>query len=797
MKVLEAQATTCYHCGESCKEGEVRFEDKTFCCSGCKSVYTLLSDCKLSTYYELEQQPGISLQADITDSYEWLEEAAIANDLIDFQDAYQTQVRLSLPQIHCSSCIWLLEHFDRLQPAVTLSRVDFPNKSLELVYDHHQVDLKTLVGTLAQIGYPPAFHLQSAEGAERPSTPKRLIKQLGIAGFCFGNMMLLSFPEYLGLQQFSYSLLFSSLNLFLGLIVLRYAAIDYFRSAYYGLLGGHANMDVPISLGILALLGNSIYQIVFLGEAGYMDSLAGLVFFLLIGKWFQQMSLDKISFDRTYESFFPLASCRITDSGSEYVPIQELEIGDHVEIRNKELIPTDSLLLSSQASLDYSFVSGESRPVELEKGAKLYAGGRVLGESIEVQVKKQVSNSYLTQLWARKEPPVDSSIKRISELIGKYFTLAVLAIASLGLWFWWEVDTGKALQVFTSVLIIACPCAIALNIPFTLGNARRILWKKGFITRSADTLFALAKIDHIVFDKTGTLTERNHIPIIWKGKDLGSQEWAQVKSLVLQSQHPLSKSIAFNLKEFPEQAVEQFEEIAGKGIRGKVAEKVVQIGSYAYLEGQNEEVKEGTWLKMGGVIKGKWIHRNRPRPGVEMLLKSLGKRFTLSLLSGDTHAREGQWKELLGNAGARVRFHQSPFDKLDRIQHFQEAGDKVLMVGDGLNDAGALQQSDVGIAISEDSSYFAPACDGIILGKQLVGLEGYLRYSRMATKLVSYGFLIALLYNLIGLSFALKGTLTPVVTAILMPLSSLTLIGFALLSTYLLAFVMLKDDKSH
>lgn len=797
MNVLKATKTTCYHCGEDCQDAIIWREEKAFCCTGCKTVYELISSCDLETYYELEQQPGISLRSELMDSYEWLEEDAMANELIDFQDETQTQIRFSLPQIHCSSCIWLLEHFDRLQPAVTYSRVDFPSKLLHLAYDHRQVDLKTLVGTLAQIGYPPEFHLQQSETPRISTIQKRLIKQLGIAGFCFGNIMLLSFPEYLGLEKGTYSVLFSALNLILGFIVLRYAAVDYFQSAYYSLMGGHANMDVPISIGILALTGQSIYQIFFLGAPGYIDSLAGLIFFLLIGKWFQQKSLDNISFDRTFESFFPLATCKITDTGDRYIPIQELRIGDRIRLKNKELIPADATLISPFAHLDYSFVSGESRPVEVEKGAKLFAGGRIIGGSIEAQIKKEVSNSYLTQLWARTQPTNMSSIQRISEQIGKYFTLIVIVIACIGLLSWWQTDVEKAIQVFTAVLIIACPCAIALNIPFTMGNARRILWKRGLITRSADTIFSLADIQHIVFDKTGTLTERNQFPLVWEGSALEVSNRSLVKSLTLQSQHPVSKSIAASISDSYTFPINHFHEKEGKGISGTVSGNEVQVGSYSFVSGEKGVKREGTWLKIEGEILGRWIHKTKPRKGIQELLHRMQKRFVLSLLSGDSHADESQWKDILGSSSAIVRFHQSPFDKLNMIERFQQSGEKVLMVGDGLNDAGALQQSDVGIAIAEDASYFAPACDGIVLGKQLLGLDQYLAYARGAAKLVSVGFLIAVLYNVIGLSFALRGALTPLVTAILMPLSSLSLIGFALVSTQLMAYLLPWGDKSH
>ena len=788
MEVLDAKIVRCDHCGDTCPPHPPTHEGYHFCCEGCKSVYQLLASCDLSTYYELEQRPGITLRHTLLDDYEWLDEPGIVKSLIDYEDETQCRVRFILPQIHCSSCIWLLENLDRILPAVSESRVNFPQKSLLLVFDPHQASLREIVATLAQIGYPPEL----SSGTSETHTPKantRLIRQLGIAGFCFGNIMLLSFPEYLGLEHEGFARLFGWLNIPLALLTLFFGASDYFKSALLGLRVGHINMDVPISIGITALAGQSFYEIIALAEAGYLDSLAGFIFFLLIGKWFQQKSLDSISFDRTYTSFFPLASRRVEDSGFQFVSISELNEGDCLHVRNGEIIPADAVLEGEKGEIDYSFVTGESRPVEVEEGEPLYAGGRVHGASIYVRLSKQVSNSYLTQLWENQEPSHQptSFVQQLVDRTGKYFTLIILLTAFVGLAMWWKVSIPKAWFVFTSVLIIACPCAIALTVPFTLGNARRMLWKKGLITRSADSVLAMSQVDHIIFDKTGTLTHRGGTGLTWEGGYLSPAEKSWVASLVSQSAHPKSQAIETELARRGILPVNQFEELEGYGIQGQVEGHEIRLGSHSFLTGERVAGQGGTWIEMDGEIRGNWKESLHIREGILDLLEKLSGRYSLSLLSGDSPREAKVWRGLIGSYLSSLSFHQTPFEKLSAIQDLQQQGKKVLMVGDGLNDAGALKQSDVGIAITEDAGYFAPACDGIVQGKNLSNLDGYMSYAKQSVYLVYMGFILASAYNIVGLYFALNGWVTPVLAAILMPLSSLSLIAFAMTSTTLLS----------
>ncbi|MEO1715224.1 MAG: HAD-IC family P-type ATPase, partial [Bacteroidota bacterium] len=357
-----------------------------------------------------------------------------------------------------------------------------------------------VVELLASIGYAPTISLESSEQSQKRPVDRKLYFQLGVAGFAFGNIMLMSFPEYLGMQQHpdhSIVQLFGYLNILLALPVLLYSGGDYLRSAFLGLRHFHLNMDVPISLGMLALFTRSAYEILAGVGAGYMDSLAGFIFFLLIGKWFQQRTYQHLSFERDFRSYFPIAATVIEEEEERIVPVKDLEIGQVIRIRNGELIPADGKLMEGKGLIDYSFVTGEAQPVSKVASESLFAGGRQTGGAITVELKKRVDQSYLTSLWNDQafQKEVHGQTSRLADRVAQYFTAAILLIAAGTLMYWLPKDWTTAINAFSSVLIIACPCAVALSVPFTFGNSMRILAKQGFFLKNVETIESLSEID--------------------------------------------------------------------------------------------------------------------------------------------------------------------------------------------------------------------------------------------------------------------------------------------------------------
>jgi len=793
----------CYHCGEDCPDDRVHIEDKFFCCQGCKMVFEILDESGMCKYYEIDDNAGISLKGKKQAQYAYLDDPEVVEKMIDFTNGEITKVSFHLPQIHCASCIWLLENLYKLNDGVTHSKVNFLKKEVYITFQNDVSSLRQIVELLDSIAYTPEINLGSLDQKKTKVVDRRFYYKLGVAGFAFGNIMLLSFPEYLGLGESddqSMQLFFGILNIILSLPLIFYSGVDYLISAWNGLKKSHLNIDVPISLGILSLFGRSVYEILVLNQAGYLDSLAGLIFFLLIGKWFQQNTYYRLSFERDYKSYFPIAATVKRDGKEETITVNKLDAGETVLIRHKELIPADGILKRGNAHIDYSFVTGEADPVQVKTGEKIFAGGRQEGEAIEILITKKVSQSYLTQLWRDptfEESDAGGTTSKLADMIGKIFTYIILTVAFVTLAFWVGKDIEIAINAFTSVLIIACPCAVALSIPFTFGNAIRVLARHSFYLKNTSVIESLNEATAIVFDKTGTITQRTDNEIIFTGDALSDKEKEWVRSLAHQSSHPLSRQIDAHLDGHLHE-VKQFEEISGAGIKGQVSGNQIMISSPAFItadQAQNREAK-GDFVKINDTIKGYFNIGNTYREGLEPVISFFSKNYKTYLLSGDND-RELKRLTPLFASGKNLYFNQSPKDKLTFIKKLQQNGENVIMLGDGLNDAGALQQSNTGIVIAENTNNFTPACDAILDARNFNKLPDFINYTSGSIRLVFFAYVLAFIYNIIGLSFAVQGLLSPVIAAILMPASSLTIVLFGVGSSSLLAMAkkIWKDEE--
>jgi len=783
--------THCYHCGDSCNDTIIKVEEKNFCCNGCKTVFEIFSENDLTCYYDFQENPG-AIPTEIQGKYDFLDNKAILDKLLDFNDDATQIVTLYIPHIHCSSCIWVLENLHKLNSKITTSQVDFPKKTVRITYNSTTISLKEIVLLLSSIGYEPYISLEDYEAGKK-KVDRSLIYKLGVAGFAFGNVMFLSFPEYFEVDGYwieEYKNIFRWLMFLFSLPVVFYAGKDYFISAYKGLRSKILNIDVPIALGILVLFVRSSTEIIFDLGTGFFDSLTGLVFFLLLGKFFQQKTYNFLSFERDYKSYFPIAVTRIlANNQEENVQIYDVEKGDRLLIRNQELIPVDGILINGNAQIDYSFVTGEAVPVAKKSGDKLFAGGKQLSGILEMEVLSSVSQSYLTQLWSNDVFAKDkaSTFKTLTDKISKNFTIFVLSVAFLSTAFWLYFDASKALNVFTAVLIIACPCAIALAAPFTLGNLLRIFGKQKFYLKNATVIEQLAGINSIIFDKTGTLTTNKESTISYNGTSLNQQEKRILKSALRASNHPLSRNLYSTLADLETIEITNYKEIVGNGIQATYNETSLKFGAAFFVknEAENTSLDTAVHISFNDIYKGKFTFKNSYRKEVVALFNSLKNEYDLAVVSGDNEGEKDYLKENLPE-NTQLLFNQKPDDKLNVIAKLQQEHKKVVMVGDGLNDAGALAQSDVGIALSENINVFSPACDAILDASQFHKIGTYLQASKKAITIIKYCFILSLCYNLIGLYFATTGQLKPVIAAILMPLSSISVVVFTTVATNLL-----------
>ena len=896
----------CFHCGTLCRNKIFQREEKFFCCHGCLTVFQILSENGLAEFYNLSATAGVRVTATATaDRYLFLDEPLVRDRLIDFTSDRVTRVTFHIPSIHCIACVWLLENLFQLRAGIKESRVNFTRREVLISFDPTEVKLSEVVTLIASLGYEPELKLSSLDAKSGRNPVWKLWIQLGLAGFAFGNIMLLSLAAYFGLDTFTagpFRRMTGYISLILALPVVIYSARDYWRAAWRCLHDRVLNIDVPIAVGVAAIFIQSTFEVVTGRGNGFFDSLCGLIFFLLCGKLFQQKNYDRLTFDRSYKSFFPLSVTRlirgepasiskevgrvipvravvasvdsidlidrpsianapvpsplkgvrirvrgettsVLDNTSpisevpgefsaetssrpapsnliqsrsiatpqvpsplrgeralmrdettpvleEQISLSQLVVGERLILRNGELIPADATLINGPALIDYSFVTGESEPVEKNPGDHLYAGGRQMGGRIEIVTVKPVSQSYLTSLWDQDSFRKDKNLasNALTNQYSQRFTKIIISLAVLSAAYWAWVNPALSLKAFTSVLIVACPCALALAAPFALGTAQRLLARRGVYLKNPYVLENLTRVDTVVFDKTGTLTGAGASQVAWRGPVLTENEERWLYSLTRHSTHPLAVRIGESTKRerFPD-VVRSFLETEGCGMEANVAGNEIWAGSATWLATRQVIPTENTatggstvHVAINGKYRGCFVLANALRENVGPAVAALAKTCQLALLSGDNETERPTFHTLFGDH-AELRFNQSPSNKLEFVRNLQSTGRAVMMVGDGLNDAGALKQADVGVAVVENAGAFSPASDVILSAQMVSQLDEIKTFARRSVMVVRAAFIISSLYNVIGISIAASGRLSPVVCAILMPVSSISVISFACL----------------
>lgn len=789
MKTNEQIQIKCYHCGDVCSH-IFEVDSKFFCCNGCVNVYQLLNRNNLDEYYCLNENPGQKVEGVTKEKYAFLEEESILDKLLLFRNKEQAQVSFYLPQMHCSSCLWLLEHLNEVNPYIITTQVNFSQKTLRVVFKIEEFSLRKLAELLAYLGYAPVIEIEKENSSSSATTynSKKSYLKLGITGFAFGNSMMLAFPDYLGLDalvQPTLATAFSIANVALSIPVVFYGAQEFFVNAWYSFRQRYLNIDAPIALAIAVTYLRSLYEVFTQTGNGFFDSMSGIVFFMLLARTIQNRSYSTLKFNRDYQSYFPIAVSRWKDGKKALVKLENIEENDVLLIHHQEVIPTDCLLSKGEGRIDYSFITGEDKAEIIDKASIIYAGGRNIGNTIEVVALKSFQQNSFTQLWnnqafKKKENDKESSVT----ILSKYFSIVVLLLA-FGIFSFWFFQGASTLawQSATAVLIIACPCALLLTANFTNGYVLEKLAHRGLFLKNAQVIEKLSKIDSIAFDKTGTLTEsgRNDVKVVFTS--LTASEIQIVHEITSQSLHPLSRAISAFIESKTVTLINQnfsMKEIPGKGLEAWVDDQHIKIGSSRLVGVENQPDETAVYVSIDNVIRAKFTFDTALLSGIEKVIQSLSKTYDLSLISGDNSLSKKQMA-ILFNDESKLYYRMSPEDKLNFVKEKQNLGHHVMMIGDGLNDAGALQQSDVGVSVVKSAFAFSPACDVIMDVDQLKKLPTFLKYAKKTQQLIAIGFMYSVIFNLIGLAFAFTGNLTPLAAAIIMPSSSLGIILIAFL----------------
>ena len=759
MKKETSTTLDCEYCGDPCLNDHVVIKGSHYCCYGCATLDEVVA--KINTS---EEEIKIQYkQFDLEDNF---------NQLVDFQNDKLYKVQISLPAIHCSSCVELLEDLPSFNAKVLKCTVNFEQKTCTIIAKKG-LALSFLAQLLDDLGYPPQLSIGIKRKELEKRAQKEVLFKMAVAGFCFGNIMLYSMPHYFGLNISNnpfFSRLFVGLSLFMSLPVLFYSGREYMSSAYKALAASRMHINIPIAIGILSLWVWSIYEIFSGKGSGYLDSLGGLIFFLLVGKWFQSRIYNEVSFQRELAEFIPMVVRKKVKNGISWTAIRELNKGDIIEIKHGEIIPVDAFTINQNTSIDYSFITGEQHPEEVPIGHKIFAGGKQLGGRLELELRDKPNLEAIWSNWNNHTK--EESEQTWTDHIAKYFTLSVLGIALISSVIWYFIDPSKIPFVFSAVLIVACPCALALSAPFTYGSILRVFSRNNFFVKSAHSIQQLGECELVVYDKTGTLSYSTQNKVSYEGLELSEREQQVLLSAVQQSTHPVSASIA-NFMLSQSLLLDYFKEEIGAGLEARQDNITIKLGSAKWLDVNTQDGTSVSYLQINGELKGRFIIQ--PVYRKDLALQETGSICNQIVLSGDNNSEQHALYELYPGF-KEMHFNQSPVDKKRRIEEYQRDASTV-MLGDGLNDAVALKESHFGIALTESLNGFYPNAKGVLLASEFRLFPKFLQLARYSRQVLQVGLIFSLLYNLIGLAFAVSGLLTPIVAAILMPLSSVTVVS--------------------
>lgn len=786
---------SCGHCGLPVPLGRRQPSGQSFCCDGCETVFRVISGWGLGEYYEYRRDAGEGGKPAATSSksYAELDDPAFLALYVRPAQGGLLRVELYLEGVHCSACVWLIERVPSIVHGLVEARLDAGRSLVELVYDPQQTPLSAIARQLATLGYPPHPPQGARERDLRRKEERALLGRMAVAGAVAGNVMLMAFALYgaafQGMErEFEAFFRWGSLAITTPAVV--WCAALFFRGGLAALRTRTPHMDLPISIGIASgYLWGAWNTVIGSGEI-YFDTLTTLIFLLLVGRWIQrrQQHTARDAAELLY-SLAPAMARLVESNAVREVPIQAVPLHAIVEVHAGEHIPVDGCVVEGRSSIDMSLLTGESRPEDVTVGSPVHAGCVNLAAPLRLRVEQTGESTRIGQLMRRVEEagrrrPV---IVQLADRISGWFVFAVLGCALATAAVWWFIDPTRAIDHAVALLVVTCPCALGMATPLAVSVALGRAARRGILVKGGDALERLAKPGLIVFDKTGTLTEGRVELLEWQG-DVSWQPL--VAAIEARSAHPIARAFQRAVPSDPTLVVSEFEHTLGGGIRALAGGHAVRLGSLSFVAA-DAQVPE--WLEaavaraaergqtpvviaIDGVGRALACFGDPLRPEARRCLEQLQQLgHRLAILSGDHPAVAASVARELGIEFEFVRGGATPEQKLAVIEAAATRG-PVVMVGDGVNDAAALSAATVGVAVHGGAEASLAAADVFATRAGLEPLVELFRGSRRSLRVIQRGLGFSLLYNAIGVALALTGVLTPLIAAVMMPLSSLTVL---------------------
>jgi len=807
-------AESCFHCGlpvtaATICYGTVTGEKRVFCCSGCLTVCQVIHESGLDGFYQRLQYreatlaPPPQAPADI-DQYDLVE---VQQEFVVKMPDDSRRTQLLVEGIHCAACVWLIEKALGGMAGVLKAEVNLVHHRLLLQWRPEQVTLSAVMSRLAALGYVGVpFDLETVEGQLHKQN-RRLLFRMGFAGFGAMNMMWISIALYAGAASGSaadYRSFFYWVSFAIATPVLLYSGGAIFIAALRGLKQGRLVMDLPITIGALATYSYSLWRLLLGDGEVYFDTVVTFLFVILIGRYLEARAKRNASSStlRLLE-LQPRLANRLTAEGVERVVVRKLCAGDHLQIRPGDKVPADGVVLEGSSYLDESMLTGESKPVYKTADNRLIAGTVNGAGPMVMKVEQIGSNTVLARIIHLVETAQGSKapVQRLADRIVPWFVVVTLLLATVTFSFWLHAGIETALLAATSVLIITCPCALGLATPMSIAVGSGLAARQGVLIRDGKALEGLSAVNHVVFDKTGTLTEgKMQVTDVQPCDD--TAYIVQMAAAVEQHfSHPLAVAICDRLAVRDKTVPDSIEPrlIPGLGVSAQVDGHLVSVGNNALMgelgliePAALQQAAARIENQMGVALRVVCDHEiigligieDRLRSGSTELLDCLRRRgIGMTILTGDTRSAALAMRQRLGqekNEEIKIIAGVLPEDKADVIQSLQAQGKRILMVGDGINDAPALARADISIAMGSGTDVSMECSDIVLMGSELLKIDMALALGQRTLRTVRQNLVLSLFYNILLVPAAMLAWVTPVFAALAMPFSSLLVIGNAI-----------------
>jgi len=770
-------------------------KELNFCCKGCQGVYHLLNSEGLGTFYDklgntTLQPAGQNISADL----EKFDLEGFKNKYIKTTEDGLSQIHLIIEGIHCSACVWLNEKVLHKTDGVIEASINYTNNKAKVVWDPEEVKLSKIIETIRAIGYNAYPYDPSLQEERANQAKKSYYSRILVAVFGTMNIMWLAIAKYAGYftgMEQNFKDILNVAEFILATPVLFYSGWIFFRGAYFGFKNKIVNMDTLVASGALSAYIYSIYAMITQHGEVYFDSVVMIITFVLVGKYLEVLS-KKHAVD-TLDSIMgstPTEVTTVKNGIKALVSIENIQIGDLIELKPGEKVVIDGVVTSGQGSFDESSLTGENEPIYKEKGADILSGSLCLDSVIHYEASKDVSGSLLTSIVSLLEESITKKphIEQLANRVSGYFSNIILLIALLTFagWYFLNGNFETALIVGISVIVIACPCALGLATPMATLVGISIAARRGILFKEATFLETMAKSKVLALDKTGTITEGR--PSVVHAELSSGFNPALLLSLVSTSNHPISKGIAGYLNTENETlenlTLTEIKSIEAKGIEAKYGEKNLLGGNAALLQSRGIEVLVSSehslfFFAVDNNIVAHFELTDTIREGAKEAIaniQSLG--IKVLMLTGD-HEQSAQ--KVAKEVGiTEVHAKLLPQEKSALIQSFQDKGEVVVMVGDGINDAIALAQSNIAIAMGQGADVAINISDVVLLDEKPQSILEAYAISRRTYGAVKENLGFSLLYNVIAVPLAVAGFVTPLIAALSMSLSSLVVVGNSL-----------------